>query len=75
MMSDGIAIEERVELINKIMSILEKLDLQQLTLALQNIDNNKIDDLQIIVLKGILFEYYSLIRNLSAYNNVNDRSK
>ena len=36
---------------------------------------NKIDDLQTIVLKGILFKYYSSIGNLSAYNNVNDRSK
>ena len=36
---------------------------------------NKIYDLQITVLKGILFDYYLSIRNLSAYNNINNRSK
>ena len=45
MISNGITIKERVELINEIRSILEKLDLQQLTLTLQNININKIDDL------------------------------
>ena len=36
---------------------------------------NKLDDLQTTVLKGILFNYYLLIGNLSAHNNVNKRLK
>ena len=36
---------------------------------------NKVDELQTTVLKGILFDYYSSIGNLSAYDNVNKRLK
>ena len=74
-MSDSITIKKRVELINEIRSILEELDLQELTPTLQNIKMNKVDDLQTTVLKGILFDYYSSIKNLSTYNNVNERLK
>ena len=42
---------------------------------MENLSLTKVKDLSSSTIKGILFEYYTLINNKQAYNNINKRSK
>ena len=70
-LADGVEIEEKVELINKLKQIRTNKDLPLSLQKYQDFSNNQITKLLLDKIKGILFEVYSTINNKEAHNKIN----
>ena len=65
-MYHGISIEEKINLRNKVRKVSRTLPVSTLTV--------NIDKATTVQLKGWLFEIYSRLGNIEAYNNINTRT-
>ena len=72
---DSIEIEEYIELINKLLTVLWEQDKTAFTEIMKNMSLTKVKDLSSSIIKGILFKFYILINDKQAYNNINKWSK
>ena len=72
---DGLEIEERVDLMNEVNTILRLGRIDILLDLCKILSFTQIKNLSNGELKGILFEYYTSINNIEAYREVNARSQ
>ena len=72
---DEVKIEEQVELSNKLLQVIDNRNPNTFLLIMNAIIMNNIKILSAEMIKGVLFEYYSLIGNIEAYERINKRSK
>ena len=72
---DSTEIEEYIELIKELLTILQKQDKMAFTDIMKNMTLTKVKDLSSSITKGILLEYYTLINDKQGYNNINKHSK
>ena len=70
-MADGIQIKERVELVKELEKISINIEDSNIYSAYKNLSKETISSLLMLIIKGILFEYYVSTNNYQAYNSIN----
>ena len=73
--TDGVNIEERVELINELCSIIKEEACDNLPQEYRDFSKTQIKELPNAELKGILFSYYSNAGDINTYQELNKRLK
>ena len=73
--TDRVNIEERVELMNELYSIIKEEEYNNLPQEYRDFSETQIKELPNVELKDILFSYYSNVGDINAYQELNKRSK